>query len=63
MPRPLVVFGVDEAGVREIARDTVGPNAHSVVVDPETHHIYLPLANVGGQPVLRELVLETPAGG
>jgi len=60
---PLVVFGVDDAGVREIARDVVGPNAHSVAVDPATHHIYLPLANVAGQAVLREMVLETPAGG
>lgn len=59
---PLVVFGVDDTGVREIARDTVGPNAHSVAVDPRTHHIYLPLANVGGQPVLRELVLEAASG-
>jgi YVTN family beta-propeller protein len=58
---PLVVFVSDDAGVREIARDTVGPNAHSVAVDPQTHHIYLPLTNVNGQPVLRELVLETPA--
>jgi DNA-binding beta-propeller fold protein YncE len=59
---PLVVFGVDDAGVHEIARDTVGPNAHSVAVDPETHHIYLPLANVGGQPVLREMVLDMAPG-
>jgi DNA-binding beta-propeller fold protein YncE len=60
---PLVVLGVDDTGVREIARDTVGPNAHSVAVDPDTHHIYLPLTNVGGQPILRELVLDTPPGG
>jgi len=57
---PLVVFGVDDAGVREIARGDVGPNAHSVAVDPATHHAYLPLANLGGQPVLREIVLESP---
>ena len=31
------------------------PWAHSVAVDPETHRIYLPLANVGGHPVLRIL--------
>jgi YVTN family beta-propeller protein len=60
---PLVVFQVDDSGVRELARDTVGPNAHSVAVDPATHHIFLPLANVGGQAVLRELVLETTSGG
>jgi YVTN family beta-propeller protein len=60
---PLVVFQVDDGGIRELARDTVGPNAHSVAVDPATHHIYLPLTNVGGQAVLRELVLEAPTGG
>jgi YVTN family beta-propeller protein len=60
---PLVVFQVDDGGVRELARDTVGPNAHSVAVDPATHHVFVPLTNVGGQAVLRELVLETPPGG
>src|SRR6058998_2596555 len=29
------------------------PGAHSVAVDPGTHRVYLPLANVGGHPVLR----------
>ena len=32
------------------------PKAHSVAVDPVTHHVYLPLANVSGHPVLRVLV-------
>ncbi|MBI4501888.1 MAG: YncE family protein [Gemmatimonadetes bacterium] len=31
------------------------PGAHSVSVDPRTHRVYLPLANVGGRPVLRVL--------
>jgi len=31
------------------------PKAHSVAVDPATHRVYLPLANVGGHPVLRVL--------
>jgi DNA-binding beta-propeller fold protein YncE len=31
------------------------PHAHSVAVDPGTHRVYLPLANVGGRPVLRVL--------
>ena len=30
--------------------------AHSVAVDPTTHRVYLPLADVGGHPVLRVLV-------
>jgi DNA-binding beta-propeller fold protein YncE len=29
--------------------------AHSVAVDPGTHRVYLPLADVGGRPVLRVL--------
>jgi DNA-binding beta-propeller fold protein YncE len=32
------------------------PRAHSVAVDPATHRVYLPLADVGGHPVLRVLV-------
>jgi DNA-binding beta-propeller fold protein YncE len=32
------------------------PRAHSVAVDPATHRVYLPLANVGGHPLLRVLV-------
>lgn len=32
------------------------PRAHSVAVDPATHRIYLPLADLGGHPVLRVLV-------
>ncbi len=31
------------------------PGAHSVAVDPASHRVYLPLANVGGRPVLRIL--------
>lgn len=32
------------------------PHAHSVAVDPATHRVYLPLADVAGRPVLRILV-------
>src|SRR5216110_3197657 len=32
------------------------PNAHSVAVDPATHRVYLPLANVNGHAVLRVLL-------
>ena len=32
------------------------PKAHSVAVDPATHRVYLPLANVSGHPVLRVLM-------
>lgn len=35
--------------------DLRAPFAHTVSVDPRTHHVYLPLQNVGGRPVLRML--------
>lgn len=38
----------------------VGPDAHSVAVDPATHRLYFPLADVKGRSVLRVLV---PAEG
>ena len=31
------------------------PGAHSVAVDPGTHRVYLPLANIAGHPLLRVL--------
>jgi DNA-binding beta-propeller fold protein YncE len=31
------------------------PEAHSVAVNPGTHEVYLPLANIRGRPVLRIL--------
>jgi hypothetical protein len=51
----LTVFDVSGPVVRPVARGSAGPNAHSIAVDPETHVAYLPLTDVGGRPVLREL--------
>jgi len=31
----------------------IGPNSHSVSVDPKTHRVFFPLKNVNGHPVLR----------
>jgi hypothetical protein len=36
-----------------------GPNAHSIGLDTETRHVYLPTANILGVPVLREMFLQT----
>ena len=36
----------------------IGPGAHSVAVDPQTHLLYFPLADVGGKAVLRVLPSE-----
>jgi DNA-binding beta-propeller fold protein YncE len=55
---PLTVFAEDGTTVRELVKADAGPNAHSVAVDPETHHIYLPLQNVDGHSVLREMTVE-----
>jgi YVTN family beta-propeller protein len=44
--------------VRKLAEGSAGPNAHSVAVDTYTHVVYLPLTDVGGHPVLRELAPE-----
>ena len=50
----LAVF--DAVGpLRKVAEGNAGPNAHSVAVDPDTHLVYLPLTDVDGHPVLREL--------
>jgi DNA-binding beta-propeller fold protein YncE len=50
----LAVFDV-AAQVRKLGAGNAGPNAHSVSADPDTHLVYLPLTDVGGRPVLREL--------
>jgi DNA-binding beta-propeller fold protein YncE len=55
---PLTVFDYSSGDVRQLLQADAGPNAHSVAVDPDTHHIYLPLQNVNGHPVLREMVIE-----
>ena len=53
---PLTIFDVSGAEVRRLAQGNAGSNAHSVAVDPMTHVVYLPLRDLGGRPVLRELV-------
>jgi DNA-binding beta-propeller fold protein YncE len=48
------VFEVDGNGrPRKLGQGFVGPNAHSVAVDPATHRVYFPLENLDGRPVLR----------
>jgi YVTN family beta-propeller protein len=48
---------VDTAGAEPVVltRGFAGPDAHSVAVDPNTHLVYLPLADLGGRSVLRVL--------
>ncbi len=59
---PATAFSETDTGLKPLAQQNVGPNAHSMAVDPETGHVYFPLANLGGQPVLREASITTAAG-
>jgi DNA-binding beta-propeller fold protein YncE len=54
------VFGIHGRAVVPEGR-WIAPRAHSVAVDSTTHRVYLPLANVGGRPVLR--ILEPTVNG
>lgn len=54
---PLFAFSETDTGLNPLAQGDVGPNAHVVTVDQETGAIYLPLANLGGHPVLRQVSL------
>jgi hypothetical protein len=59
---PLAIFREDVSGVTRLALASAGPNAHAVAVAPDTHSVYLPLANLDGQPRLRELAVDVPGG-
>jgi len=50
----VVVFAVAADGrVSELGRGFLAPNAHTVAVDPHTHRVYFPIANLEGRPLLR----------
>jgi DNA-binding beta-propeller fold protein YncE len=47
-------FEVTPGGeLRSLGQTMVGPNAHTVAVDPRTHYVFFPLEDVGGRPLLR----------
>jgi DNA-binding beta-propeller fold protein YncE len=50
----VAVFGEEDGSLVQLGWYRA-PKAHSVAVDPATHRVYLPLADVGGHPVLRVL--------
>jgi DNA-binding beta-propeller fold protein YncE len=53
------VFEVAPDGqITNAGQGFVGPNAHTVSVDPQSHRVYFPLENVRGRAVLR--VMEAP---
>jgi DNA-binding beta-propeller fold protein YncE len=51
-----------DRSVTEMGRGFLGPNAHTVAVDPATHRVYFPLENVGGRPVLRVMDARVATG-
>src|SRR5438874_2126351 len=51
----VAVFGARDGSLVQLGWYRA-PKAHSVAVDPATHRVYLPLADVSGRPVLRVLV-------
>jgi DNA-binding beta-propeller fold protein YncE len=59
----VAVFDVAaDRSVAELGRGLLGPNAHTVAVDPSTHRVYFPLENVGGRPVLRVMDARVATG-
>lgn len=59
----VAVFAVAaDRSVTEMGRGFLGPNAHTVAVDPATHRVYFPLENVGGRPVLRVMDARVASG-
>lgn len=47
------IFRLDAGGLVKLADQRVGPDAHVVAVDPETHRGYFPIDSIEGRPVLR----------
>ena len=47
--------------ITEIGRGFLGPNAHTVAVDPVTHYVFFPLADLSGRPVLRVMAPTAPS--
>ena len=50
----VTVFSAEDSALLRLGTYTA-PHAHTVAVDPTTHEVYLPLAEVNGQPLLRIL--------
>jgi DNA-binding beta-propeller fold protein YncE len=56
----LVVFDIAQDGLVNIDRENVGANAHSVAVDPKTHHVFFPLMHgADGHPAMRIMKPQT----
>lgn len=47
------LFGVQSREVKKLGEGWLGPNAHSVAVDAQTHRAYFPLRDADGKSLLR----------
>lgn len=47
------VFNIKKGDITKVAETFFAPDAHSVSVDQKTHHVFFPLQNIDGRPVLR----------
>jgi DNA-binding beta-propeller fold protein YncE len=47
------IFKAEANHLVKLGDSDVGPNSHTVGVDPDTHKVYFPLKNINGVPVLR----------
>jgi len=56
----VTVFAVETGKLERLWRGWVGPDAHSVAVDPASGLAYFPLADVDGHPLLRVMRPVTP---
>lgn len=52
---PLYMFRVARGSVTMLGKIDVGPNAHTVAVDPATHEVYFALVRTRAGPVLRAM--------
>ena len=51
----LVIFKEAGRAFQWIGTYTFGVNTHSIAIDEQTHQLYIPIARLGGRPVLRIL--------
>ncbi|MGH8137073.1 MAG: YncE family protein [Steroidobacteraceae bacterium] len=56
------LFKIQGGQTSKVAEDMLGPNAHVVAVDPQTHLSYFPLKDVGGKTILRIMKGESARG-
>ena len=55
------MFRVASGRISRVGEGLLGPNAHVVAVDPQTHKTYFPLMNLDGKTVLRIMGPLAPA--